>query len=88
MRIHKEGKGILTKLLLAIVVVDVIVGWLFYAQEPRLVGFICGLSLLVFLFFFEEQSLQFRSSHKIILNHIIHIIVLHFFFKNELRQLL
>lgn len=51
MRIHKEGKGILTKLLLAIVVVDVIVGWLFYAQEPRLVGFICGLSLLVFLFF-------------------------------------
>ncbi len=51
MRIHKEGKGILTKLLLAIVVVDVIIGWLFYASEPRMVGLFCGLSLLVFLFF-------------------------------------
>lgn len=51
MRIHKEGKGILTKLLLAILVLNAIVFGLFYASDPTLVGIIGGFSLLVFLFF-------------------------------------
>ncbi|MCQ2225449.1 MAG: phosphatidylserine decarboxylase family protein [Paludibacteraceae bacterium] len=51
MRIHKEGKGILTKLLLSIIVVDVIAGILFLSDKPNLFGFICGFSILVFLFF-------------------------------------
>ena len=33
MRIHKEGKGLLTKLMASILVVDAVVGWCCYRLE-------------------------------------------------------
>lgn len=51
MRIHKEGKGILTKLLISILLVDMVVGWCFYASDPTFVAIICGFSVAIFLFF-------------------------------------
>lgn len=51
MRIHKEGKGILTKLLISILLVDMVVGWRFYASDPTFVAIICGFSVAIFLFF-------------------------------------
>lgn len=65
MRIHKEGKGILTKLLLAIIMVDVAVACFFYHSDPNLVGLICGFSLLVFLFFlnfFRNPNRMFEGN--------------------------
>ncbi|MBR5694920.1 MAG: phosphatidylserine decarboxylase family protein [Paludibacteraceae bacterium] len=51
MRIHKEGKGLLTKLMASILVVDAVVGWCCYASNPTFVAGFCLFSLLVFLFF-------------------------------------
>lgn len=59
MRIHKEGKGILTKLLLAIIMVDVAVACFFY-QRSEFGGIdlwfqLAGLPLL-FEFLPQSQS--------------------------------
>ena len=61
MKIHKEGKGILTKLLASIIVVDVVIGLLFYASNPVFVAGFCLFSLLLFLFFLNF----FRNPYRV-----------------------
>lgn len=61
MRIHKEGKGILTKLLVILLIVDAIIGWKFYSDDPAFVVIICSISLFVFLFFLNF----FRNPHRV-----------------------
>lgn len=51
MRIHKEGKGLLTKLFASLLIMDVLVGCFFYATHPTFVVGLCVFSVLLFLFF-------------------------------------
>ena len=61
MRIHKEGKGILTKLMVSILIVDALIAGLFYTTNPTFVLLFCLFSLLVFLFFLNF----FRNPHRV-----------------------
>ena len=61
MRIHKEGKGILTKLMVFILIVDALIVGLFHATNPTFVLLFCLFSLLVFLFFLNF----FRNPHRV-----------------------